>query len=89
MPASPSLVWAHPDAPLWVAVGSTVEGDSHAGVVERVAGSFVAVDGLGTRLGAFRRREEASSAVRAAWARGTGRPSLQSMRSRGELSSVS
>lgn len=70
MPASPSLVWAHPDARLWVAIGATIDGDAHAGVVERVAHAFVAVDGFGRRLGSFVRRDEAEDAVRTAWARG-------------------
>jgi hypothetical protein len=70
MPASPSLVWAHPDARLWVAIGATIDGDAHAGVVERVGDSFVAVDGFGRRLGSFARRDEADDAVRIAWSRG-------------------
>lgn len=70
MPASPSLVWAHPDARLWVAIGATIHGDAHAGVVERVADAFVAVDGFGSRLGSFVHRDEAEDAVRTAWSRG-------------------
>jgi hypothetical protein len=69
MSAIPSLVWAHPDARLWVAIGSTVDGEAHVGIVERIGDSFLAVDGIGGRLGSFSRRADAEYAVRTAWLR--------------------
>lgn len=71
MVTSPSMVWAHPDARLWVAVGSTTEGQAHAGIVERIGEVFAAIDGIGGRLGTFPTRSEAEDAVRGAWGRGT------------------
>ena len=76
MSPHPTVVWAHPDSRLWVAVGATAAGQSHAGVVELVAGSFVAFDGRGVRLGSFDRRSDAESAVRSAWLGEAVRPTL-------------
>ncbi|WP_166408969.1 hypothetical protein [Labedella phragmitis] len=89
MSAVPSLVWAHPDARLWVAIGSTHEGESHAGIVERIGDAYLAFDGIGGRLGSFSRRTDAEDAVRSAWQRGPVRAPRRLIGTRDRLLSAS
>jgi hypothetical protein len=89
MSAVPSLVWAHPDARLWVAIGSTVDGEAHVGIVERIGDAYLAVDGIGGRLGSFSRRADAENAVRATWLRGSSRAPRRVVGTRDGLLSAS
>ncbi len=62
--ASRQLHWLSPQKGLWVATERTPEGPTHAGFVELVGSEFVAVDGVGRRLGRFATRMAAQRALR-------------------------
>ncbi len=86
MNSAPAILWAHPDARLWVAVGSVAGGQAHLGVVERAGDRFVAFDGVGRPLGQFSALADAEAAVGAAWDRATAHVDAGALERAGRLS---